>query len=519
MGEGGLGVAPGTRVLCVSNHSSGRRAAVVPHYLRKAGYVPLTCELPDASPTAPNVTAVVEMAKRTGSGAVAAYGSASVMHVGRAAAAIVTNGGKVKDYAASLGGEAIPRVPSLPFLAVPSCPGGAELLREPLVLWDGVALGSLKPERSSLQAAVLDPCLSTSLDPEDALRTGYATLVHAIEAYVRTDSDAATRERAWLAVQLAAHSLRPSLATPRILAARMGLAVASALVSSAMATGPLGPSRGIALTVASRYRIPYSTALTAVAPEIVSATAEFLEDRLEEEEEEEGEEGEDSDGKDSAVSSRDNLEEDDAAALRRRKVWASRRRDGMWGTGTGAGAGGKGERARAGGAAHASSAARDEKMEKEDKLADEALERRLTEYAKEASEAAGESLGGYGGGEEREDSDLVRTVRRFRHVVSALKMAAAADGSKLDVAGLPLGEVPPARVADGIQLNELGGLLLSLRKAAEGAGAAPAQALRDYALPEADLRVVADAAEVEDNTLACLVQLKSKDILDMLKRS
>jgi alcohol dehydrogenase class IV len=539
-----LRVPPGTRAVVVAGGASAsKRALVVPHHLRRAGYLPVLCELPDASPLAENVAAAVEMAKRTGAGLILAYGGAAAMSVGRAAALVAANGGKVKDYAAAVGGKGSPHAASLPFIAVPSCPaGGLEVARESTLLFEGQNVGVLRPHPASLQAAVVDFSLAAaSLHGDPALRTGYATLVHAIEAYTRTDSDAATRHLSWAAVQAAARGLgRLFGAAPKPagkednLRARADLASASALVGAAMTSGPLGPCRGIALSVASRYRIRYSDAVSALAPEVLSGLAEFLGDRLEEIEEAEaggarpvGAAAGDGGGG-GGMEWRDTFEEDEDVVMRRRRQWTEggKGATAMFSSGRRAGAAAGQRRGR--GTARA-----DDKGEAAAEGIDGArLDADLAEYARHAEG----TIGGGCSGSSRDDSevneedpasDVIVGARRLRHVVFALReglaAGAAASSSSSSPPVIDYGTLPPSSALADCPLSALGDLLRDYQKL--GATLVPAvdatsvPSLADYALSDADVRSVADAAEVDDNTLAHLVQLKNRDIVEMLRRS
>lgn len=497
-----LGAMPGTRCLVLATSTSAKRAAIVPHFLRKGGVMPLLCELPEAAPISQNVAAAVDMAKRTGSTMVAAYGGSAVISVGRVAASIIANGGRVRDYASGQDGSAKPPAnPSLPFLAVPSCPSGMELTREAVVLGDGNTLSTLKAHPGSVQAAVIDPRLAVSLEGEQCLNSGYATLVHAIEAYMRTDSDPMVRRLSWFAVQLASRCLGATLSSPKDVAARADMAVASALVSAAMATGCLGPCRGIGLTIASRYQISYSAAVTAVGPEVLSCLSEFFVSRWEDEKEQSDAAGGDGSGQGEPMTWRDNLDEDEDAIMRRRKTFSKGggRKNSMF---TSPASGSKGDRKPVKQSTSGSDA-----VEQEDAGGSE-FDRQLREFAETASanlEVA----------DAEEDSDTGMTVQRLRHVAYAIKQALASpQGPLLDLSNVR--DMPATHLGDP---GQLGSLLVRLRDCGKGVpGGVNPPSLDDYALSDADIGSIADAAEVDENTLSCLVQLRNSDIKEILKR-
>lgn len=201
-----LKLTPGQKCVVVSTASSAKRAAIVTHFLRRGGYFPLQCELQDASPVEHSVAQVMDAAKRTGSTFLAAYGGATALNVTKAAAALLVNEGSISDYAPELGGRKPLRKPSLPFLAVPSCPSGAELTRDAHILFKGQSLAQLRAHSDSIQGAVVDPALAVTLTGLPALTSGYATFVHCVEALLRPDSDHLQRALAFEGAQRAAYA-------------------------------------------------------------------------------------------------------------------------------------------------------------------------------------------------------------------------------------------------------------------------------------------------------------------------
>jgi len=140
---------------------------------------------------------------------------------------------------------------------------------------------------------------------------------------------------------------------------------------------------------------------------------------------------------------------------------------------------------------------------------EEALEdRRLEGLARMlAGEAAADEarLGG---------SEVAQAVRRFQHVAFALRRAVdAGAGALRPPPPLELAEVLALPAAQLGAASELGPLLRELR------GGGDMSLRRDFALSDADLSDVAEAAEVDENTLSGIIRLKQADLLDMLRRS
>jgi len=531
-GGGGGSSSSGGGVRCVviasASSAAARRAQIVPHFLRRSGgYFPLLCELRDSSPTVLQVEAVVEQARRAGAvQLVVAYGSASVLSIGRAVSSLLSapHGTRVKDVVSAVGGKQSLTNVAVPFLAVPSCPGGGvETSRESFLLHDGTTLAPLKSSVQSQQGCFLDPTLSTSLIGTPQLVVNFSTLIHSIEAYTRVDSSAAIRNAAWRAVVLSSMSLSRSLLHPNDLTYRSNLLMASALTGASLSSGPLGPSRGIALSIASRYRIPYSSALTALSPDALASVAEFLESKLEEEEEDEEEEEEEHEG--GEMKWRDNV------GLTTNGQKQTLKKGPSW-TKSNAFSPPSSSSLRASSSSSSRNKSSSTAQLSEEEVRENALQdRQLEAISKLVKSEAEEERNFLKAEKESGGSDVKLTVNRFRHVVFALKTAmdnemSSSTNSVSSIETsinnlLSLKHVLSLRADQLGSLTELGPLLKQLRACAHGAsrhGAIP-PTLRDYSLTEKDINDIADAAEVDENTLSSLVTLKHRDIVDLLKRS
>jgi alcohol dehydrogenase class IV len=518
-----LGASPGERCLVLSP-AGGNRATPITHYLRRGGFFPLPLELPDSTPAAQHVAAAAAAARRVGAAFVVGVGSAATLSVARATAAILPNGGAVADYA---GGAGVLRAPSLPLLCVPTCPGGAELLREALLISEGPSLVSVRAHAESLQAALIDPRLAAGLRGRAALATACATLAHAVEAYVRQDGARDARELAWFAVELSARSLVGACrGGGGGEGARAAQALASALVSASLAAGPLGPARGAALAVATRYSAGYSAALAAVAPAVCGGlagaalgayeeAAEAAEARAEAGGGDDGGEMEWSEGK-------------GGAGQRDGGAWGGARGAYMFGGRRRGAAPPRAPPTRKPDAPPASGGGPEAHDE------DTALLEKI--FAGMSEEAAARARSGGSAAavvrvpgeaplsDEDEDSEVVQCARRFSHVAALLGGEVGALGAPTLPPWAPLDHVEAvARLDEAGRRGtaQLGARMRRLAATAAAAAGEPAPpALEDFALTDADLQAVAAMAEVDENTLNTnFTQLKQRDILAMLKEA
>ena len=336
-----------------------------------------------------------------------------------------------------------------------------------------------------------------------------------IEGALRLDIDRPTRELAFEGVARAAGALPRLMAFPRDLDARAELALAS-LIASAVG-GTAGACRGLGLSVAGRYSIPYATAVTAVAPEALSASLDACLQRYEDsdpppppvaEGEEQEEEG------DAPRRLVDALTEMNprSAAMRKRLNKRTKEEEGD--------------------AAHGGA------------TDDAEMRALLVPYAAAANEAMGG--GSKRGGDEGPrmrlnldpvsvDEDAVASILRFARVAAIVRGAVEQPqqgqpqqqqqqqqqrgqgqgqqgAGELDFAALSSGAVQR-------DLNEFGVLLRRLRSAGEAAGAPPPCLASGFTLCDTDLAAIADIAEVDPHTIANVASLGKRDLLAVLERS
>lgn len=524
-----LRLAPGQRCVLVSTASGAKRAGIVSHFLRRGGYLPLHCELQGGAPTEAAVRQVMEAATRTGSTFVAVYGGAAALSVGKAAAALLTNpGGGLADYATELGGSRSLAVPSLPLLAVPSCPSSSELTREAHVLLRGQALARLVAHPASVQGTVIDPALAVTLPPAATLTSGFATLVHCAEGLLRPDSGRELRALAFEGLQRAAYALPAALARPTDVRPRAQLALASAIASVLISGGPLGVCRGLGLAVAGRYDVPYAAAVTAMAPEALAVALELALQRFDELEpggpaDDEGAGGQgDVGGRHVGVRS-DAFELQDEGHTMHPRSKAMQRR--------------------------VARAVREDADAESDIGGDAEMTRLLNAWAGAAQEAAspggnhggwpmappfaGAKPAGAGGGAEG-DSDASAALVRFTRLGATLRraVARASTGGRAQTPPAPLealgadwrdlGKAGSDADGDGggqeLDLEALRESLVELRGAGAAHGA-PAPALDDFRLTPLDLQAIAEAAEVEADTMAAPTPLRKSDLVAILRAS
>lgn len=212
-----------------------------------------------------------EAAKAVGCDFIVAVGGGSALDVAKAAAILVTNGGKAEDY---LGIERVPER-GLPKVLIPTTAGtGSEVTN--------VCVLSLTEQRTKkgivsrhlfADAAIIDPGLMASLPPHITASTGMDALTHAIEAYLSRFSTPWTDLYAIEAVSLIGTHLRKAVFDGGDLVAREKMAMASCYAGLAFGNAATGMVHGIAMSLGGQFHIPHGVANAVMLPFVMEWNA------------------------------------------------------------------------------------------------------------------------------------------------------------------------------------------------------------------------------------------------------
>ncbi len=195
--------------------------------LREVGLTVLTHSDIKSDPSAAQVDAAAQLARRGEAGLVIAVGGGSAMDAGKAAAAIAPASAPAAYYA--LCANPFPPRP-LPKICVPTTSGtGSETTRTAIVSLDDGSKVWLWGEEIKADAVLLDPTLTVGLPAHLTAATGIDALVHAIEAATNANAHDANDIYCHAAIRLVMRHLPTALRTPGDLAARAGLQLAAAL--------------------------------------------------------------------------------------------------------------------------------------------------------------------------------------------------------------------------------------------------------------------------------------------------
>ncbi len=140
-------------------------------------------------PTPDLVDEASEACTKSSSNVVVAVGGGSALDLGKAAAILSPNTGKVREY---IGGESKLVQNSLPFIAVPTTSGSSSEVTSGSTLWDMTNKSStgLNSPLMFPTAAIVDPELTMSMNQNLAAVTGMDAFTSAFESYWSTESGA-----------------------------------------------------------------------------------------------------------------------------------------------------------------------------------------------------------------------------------------------------------------------------------------------------------------------------------------
>ena len=262
-GAGRIGELPaivaGRRTLLVT----GRRGSPVPidavHHVRVDGE--------------PTIDDARRAAEYSGVEIVVAIGGGSALDLGKAAAALIANGGDPLRYLEVIGdGRPLER-PSLPCIAIPTTSGtGSEVTRNAVLGSPAHGVkASLRSPHMLPAVALVDPQLTFDLPPALTASTGLDALTQLIEPFVSAKAnpfvDAICRD----AIPRVIAALPKAYAGDR--AARADMAYASLCGGLALANAGLGAVHGFAGPIGGRFPAPHGAICAVLLPHVVAMNA------------------------------------------------------------------------------------------------------------------------------------------------------------------------------------------------------------------------------------------------------
>lgn len=232
--------------------------------LNEAGLTFAVFDAVDPEPGLRLADQAAETARSNNCNCVVGVGGGSAMDIAKAAAILVTNGGKAVDY---LGLGKIQK-PGVPKIMVPTSAGtGAEVTFTAVFINEETgSKGGMNGDPLYPDAAILDPELTLSLPPAVTATTGLDALTHALEAYTSIQAHPVSEMYSLEAIDLICTNIRSAFADGRNLEARSNMLLASLLGGKALAMAGVGLVHAMAYPLGGMFGIPHGLANAVLLP-------------------------------------------------------------------------------------------------------------------------------------------------------------------------------------------------------------------------------------------------------------
>ncbi len=233
-------------------------------------------------PTVEQTDEVAEIAIQAGCDAVMSIGGGSNIDVGKAVAALITNGTPSIDYMEYVGkGKKVTEQP-VPFIAVPTTSGtGSEVTKNSVL---GSKIHNFKRSmRSDMMIAnlsMIDPTLSAGCPKRVTANSGIDAMTHLIESYICTRATPITQGLALRGIQLAGKYLQRAYDDGSDMEAREGMAAASLMGGMSFANSGLGAAHGIGMAVGIQYHVPHGEACGILLPHVMVLNAPAVTEKM-----------------------------------------------------------------------------------------------------------------------------------------------------------------------------------------------------------------------------------------------
>lgn len=233
-------------------------------------------------PTVDLVDEVSEFAIANQCDAVISLGGGSSIDVGKATAAIITNGGPVQDYLEVVGkGKKVVKEP-VPFVSIPTTAGTGSEVTKNAVLGSRTQVfkRSMRDDKMVATIAIVDPLLSVGCPKKVTATSGIDALTHLIEAYITFRATPISDGLALEGIGLAGKYLQRAYENGNDIEAREGMCAAALIGGMAFANSGLGAAHGIGMSVGITCHLPHGEACGISLPHVVRLNAKACPDKV-----------------------------------------------------------------------------------------------------------------------------------------------------------------------------------------------------------------------------------------------
>lgn len=233
-------------------------------------------------PTVEQTDEVARLAIDHGCDAVMSIGGGSNIDVGKAVAALITNGTPAIDYMEYVGkGKKVTKEP-VPFIAVPTTSGTGSEVTKNSVLGSSVQTfkRSMRSDMMIANLSIIDPVLTAGCPKRVTANSGIDAMTHLIEAYTTWRATPISDGLALKGIELAGKYLQRAYDDGSDMEAREGMAAASLLGGMAFANSGLGAAHGIGMAVGIAYHVPHGEACGILLPHVMELNAPAVTGRM-----------------------------------------------------------------------------------------------------------------------------------------------------------------------------------------------------------------------------------------------
>jgi alcohol dehydrogenase class IV len=266
----------GRRALWVTG-ADRSRAAVLEAQLLAAG-IELSPVSVASEPRVEDALAAVAAGRSVGAELVVACGGGSVLDLGKAAAALLTNPRDPYDFLEVVGRGQPLEVAALPLIAVPTTAGtGAEVTKNAvLASAEARVKASLRHDSMLPALALVDPALTLSMPPAVTASTGLDALTQCLEPFVSCQHNPITDALALEGMRRGARSLERAFRHGADLAAREDMALCSLFGGLSLANAKLGAVHGFAAPIGGQFSAPHGAVCARLLPLVMRANLAAL---------------------------------------------------------------------------------------------------------------------------------------------------------------------------------------------------------------------------------------------------
>ena len=269
-----------TRVLIVTDKGV-RGAGLVDGVLTSLDEAGVACEIfdeVDPNPTTVIVERAVAHLTTMGADGVVAVGGGSPMDTGKAAAFLVTNGGKVADY---MGADRV-KLPPRPCIAIPTTAGTSSEVTNNVVFTDPEThfkFGIGSPNAAATRA-LIDPGLTLTMPPALTAATGMDALTHALESYTSKGAYDLTEVLALEAIRLIGRWLPVAVRDGQNRQARERMMMACLLGGIAFNQSRVTIVHAMSHPVSGWCGTPHGVANAILLPPIMAFNADYAQEKF-----------------------------------------------------------------------------------------------------------------------------------------------------------------------------------------------------------------------------------------------